>query len=76
MYQIPFYVLQLKLVKKTMFEVPNFPGAMFIQGGTFIPDSRVTVNNSTMFPHKVRHSNIKHSVKIKVKYKKVLFSTT
>ena len=22
--------------------LPNFPGAMFIQGGMFIPDSRVT----------------------------------
>ena len=24
-----------------LFFLPNFPGAMFIQGGTFIPDSRV-----------------------------------
>ena len=23
---------------------PNVPGAMFIQGGTFIPDSRVSIN--------------------------------
>ena len=25
-----------------LFLLPNFPGATFIQGGTFIPDSRVT----------------------------------
>ena len=25
-----------------LFFLPNFPGAMFIQMGTFIPDSRVT----------------------------------
>ena len=24
-----------------LFFLPNFPGAMFIQGATFIPDSRV-----------------------------------
>ena len=24
-----------------LFFLPNFPGATFIQGGTFIPDSRV-----------------------------------
>jgi hypothetical protein len=24
-----------------LFFLPNFPGTMFIQGGTFIPDSRV-----------------------------------
>jgi hypothetical protein len=24
-----------------LFLLPNFPGAMFIQGATFIPDSRV-----------------------------------
>ena len=26
-----------------LFFLPNFPGATFIQGGTFIPDSRVLV---------------------------------
>ena len=25
-----------------LFFLPNFPGAMFIQGATFIPDSRVS----------------------------------
>ena len=25
-----------------LFCLPNFPGAMFIRGATFIPDSRVT----------------------------------
>ena len=30
--------------------LPNVPGAMFIQGGTFIPDSRVSLlNNCTYF---------------------------
>ena len=29
-----------------LFFLPNFPGATFIQGATFIPDSRVTVNLS------------------------------
>ena len=28
-----------------LFFLPNFPGATFIQGGTFIPDSRVTKYN-------------------------------
>ena len=27
-----------------LFFLPNFPGATFIQGGTFIPDSRVDIN--------------------------------
>ena len=26
-----------------LFFLPNFPGAMFIQGATFIPDSRVGI---------------------------------
>ena len=26
-----------------LFFLPNFPGAKFIQGGTFIPDSRVAI---------------------------------
>ena len=25
----------------SLFFLPNFPGATFIQGGTFVPDSRV-----------------------------------
>ena len=28
-----------------LFFLPNFPGATFIQGGTFIPDSRVNLLN-------------------------------
>ena len=30
----------------SLFFWPNFPGAMFIQGATFIPDSRVYKKNS------------------------------
>ena len=30
-----------------LFFLPNFPGTMFIQGATFIPDSRVTHNMTT-----------------------------
>ena len=33
-----------------LFFLPNFPGAMFIQGGTFIPDSRV-VSSLEYLPH-------------------------
>ena len=33
----------------SLFFWPNFPGAMFIQGATFIPDSRVTVSRTWAF---------------------------
>ena len=32
-----------------LFFLPNFPGAMFIQGATFIPDSRVHIIFSGYF---------------------------
>ena len=32
-----------------LFFLPNFPGAMFIQGATFIPDSRVSVHEKGTF---------------------------
>ena len=31
-----------------LFFLPNFPGAMFIQGATFIPDSRVGIGMHLM----------------------------
>ena len=33
-----------------LFFLPNFPGATFIQGGTFIPDSRVRVTTQLIVP--------------------------
>ena len=32
-----------------LFFLPYFPGAMFIQGATFIPDSRVSVHEKGTF---------------------------
>ena len=32
-----------------LFFLPNFPGSIFIQGGIFIPDSRVIIKNSRIF---------------------------
>ena len=32
-----------------LFFLPNFPGAMFIQGATFIPDSRVNSMSNNMY---------------------------
>ena len=41
----PLFVRGLRLFKGLfLFFLPNVPGAMFIQGGTLIPDSRVMIN--------------------------------
>ena len=40
-----------------LFYLPNFPGATFIQGGTFIPDSRVYKFEEDMNKIKIKHDN-------------------
>ena len=40
-----------------LFFLPNFPGAMFIQGATFIPDSRVY--SWSIEPLSLLHSKLK-----------------
>ena len=41
-----------------LFFLPNFPGAMFIQGGTFIPDSRVESKSRTQNSKKLLPSSV------------------
>ena len=45
-----------------LFFLPNFPGATFIQGATFIPDSRVSIKEVTK---KVAHGKINNKNVIK-----------
>ena len=40
-----------------LFFLPNFPGATFIQGGTFIPDSRVISRTANEDPLIVWHED-------------------
>ena len=40
-----------------LFFLQNVPGAMFIQGGTFIPDSRVTCKNPVWNGQKFKPKN-------------------
>jgi hypothetical protein len=37
-----------------LFFLLNFPGAIFIQGSTFIPDSRVQTKTATIFSDSIR----------------------
>ena len=51
-----------------LFFLPNFPGAMFIQGATFIPDSRV--KNSQRILQKLPKNSKKNFQKIPNKFPK------
>ena len=46
-----------------LFFLPNFPGAMFIQGGTFIPESRVTETKQTSLVQELTMISIAYKVK-------------
>ena len=49
--------------------LPNIPGAMFIHGGTFIPESRVSVTQEINSTHDARISLIgKHHPMICTSY--------
>ena len=46
-----------------LFFWPNSPGAMIIQGGTFIPDSRVKITRQMEENHPIRAKN--HAISLK-----------
>ena len=54
--------------------LPNIPGAMFIQGGTFIPDSRVCISDSNITAESLQESLIILSFKeIQMWHKKGIY---